>query len=169
MNRSLVITIIVAAVVVVLVGAGALAIGLNMGKSQAARGGGARFGGASGGFGGPGGGGQGGADTGGPGGFRGAGRGFGGFGRGMGGPGGFRQGANGQAFLSGKVISKDKTSVTVSLPQGGSKTVYLSGSTNIQKVGRGTAADISVGETVTAVGTTASDGSVNGESLTVLK
>jgi hypothetical protein len=166
MNRSLIITIIVAAVVVVLVGAGALAIGLNMGKSQAA--GGGRFGGqGAGGFGGQGGG----ADTGGPGGgFRGGqGRGFGGFGRGMGGPSGFRQGANGQAFLSGKVISKDKTSVTVSLPQGGSKTVYLSGSTNIQKVSKGAPADISVGETVTAVGTATSDGSVNGENVAVLK
>lgn len=97
-----------------------------------------------------------------------------GSGRGMGGPagppqGGFRSGPDGGAFVGGKVISKDKDSVTVSLPQGGSKTVYLSKSTRFQMLSAGSAADISVGETITAVGNTGPDGSVTARAITMSK
>ncbi len=83
--------------------------------------------------------------------------------------GGYRTGPDGTGMVAGKVISKEKGSITVSLPQGGSKTVYLSGSTRYETITRGSAADVSVGETVTAFGTTGSDGAVTARSVTVVK
>lgn len=83
--------------------------------------------------------------------------------------GGYRSGPDGTGMVAGKVISKEKGSITVSLPQGGSKTVYLSGSTRYETITRGSAADVSVGETVTAFGTAGSDGGVTARSVTVVK
>jgi len=82
---------------------------------------------------------------------------------------GYRSGPDGTGMVAGKVISKEKGSITVSLPQGGSKTVYLSGSTRYETITRGSAADVSVGETVTAFGTAGSDGGVTARSVTVVK
>lgn len=152
-----VVTIIVVVALVVAVGAGAFLLGRGMaaGSQQAGSLSGAA-------------GGQRGAGAPGGGAF---GRGFGG---GMGGPGGFpqggfRSGPNAAAFVGGKVISKDKDSITVSTPQGGSKTVYVSGATRFETISPGSIADVSVGETVTAAGNTGSDGSITARAVTIVK
>ncbi len=155
--QNKILMVIVAAIVAVAVGAGAFLVGMRMGGARAtvsaAANSGANRSGWQGGQGGPPGAG---------------GRGM--MGRDGKGPQGFlRQGPDGTAFVGGKVISKDKDSITVSTSQGGSKTVYLSSSTRVDTVRRGSIADISVGETVTAVGNTSSDGSITGRSVTVIK
>ncbi|RJQ50788.1 MAG: hypothetical protein C4521_13625 [Actinobacteria bacterium] len=151
-NRMLIVVIVVGLVLVAAVGGGAFLLGKGAGAATVAANAGSagrvRFGG---------------APTGGP-------DGFGPMGGGTGSPpaGGIRQGRNGMSFLAGKVIAKDKDSITVSLPEGGSKIVYLSDSTEVQTISSGTIADVSKGETVTASGT-ASDDAITARTITVQK
>jgi hypothetical protein len=73
----------------------------------------------------------------------------------------------GGGFASGTVLKKDATGLTLKLPEGGSKTVILSSTTQFVKSEKVTSADVSVGATVTAVGTAASDGSVTARLVTM--
>lgn len=143
-----VLVIVVAATVTLLVGAGGFLLGTRIGATRQT----GQLPGAPGMGGGPGGGFVPGAGA---------------AGRGGGPQGGFRSGPDGTGMVSGKIISKDKSSVTVSLPEGGSKIVYISGSTRYQTISRGSAAEMSVGETVTAFGTTGSDGGVTARAVTI--
>jgi hypothetical protein len=68
-------------------------------------------------------------------------------------------------FVAGEIISKDATSITIKLPDGGSKIVFLSASTTISKSVNGTIADLEVGKTVTVDGKTNTDGSVTAQGV----
>ena len=77
-------------------------------------------------------------------------------------------GANrGGGFATGTVLKKDATGLTLKLTDGGSKTVILSSTTQFVKSEKVTVADVSVGATVTAIGTAASDGSITARLITL--
>jgi len=87
---------------------------------------------------------------------------------GAGGAGGARSGRGGQGgagFVNGEVLSKDTTSITVKLANGGSKIIFVSTSTAVQKTSAGTIADIIVGSQITANGQANADGSVNATTI----
>jgi hypothetical protein len=73
---------------------------------------------------------------------------------------GFQRGAG---MISGEVAAKDATSITVKIPNGGSKIVFFSASTTITKSTEGLSDDIVVGAPVTIAGTQNSDGSVSAQ------
>jgi hypothetical protein len=82
---------------------------------------------------------------------------------------GFRgtRGANGGSAVMGTILSQDAQSITVSLRNGGSQVIFLSGSTGIMKSVSGTATDLAVGQNIVATGTTNSDGSLTATSVQI--
>ncbi len=83
-------------------------------------------------------------------------------------------GRNGAGFTSGKIISKDATSITVQLMTGGtgstasgSKIIFLDGNTKVLKQAIGTLADLAVGTEVSVTGTPNADGSVNATAVQI--
>ncbi|NTW23000.1 hypothetical protein HGA34_05715 [Candidatus Falkowbacteria bacterium] len=72
---------------------------------------------------------------------------------------------NGGGFINGEVIKKDDTSVTVKLPDGGSKIIFINASSSIMKSTAGSAADLEPGKTVSVNGTPNSDGSVTAQMI----
>lgn len=80
--------------------------------------------------------------------------------------GGSGRGAFGNATI-GQVIAKDTTSITVSLPNGGSKIILYSPTTMVLKTDAGTLNDITVGSTITASGTANTDGSITATSIQI--
>ncbi len=76
---------------------------------------------------------------------------------------GTRVGSN----VMGEIISKDDSSITVRLRDGGSKIVFLSPSTEVSVFTSGTANDLSVGTTVVAGGSANDDGSITAQTIQV--
>ncbi|MEI7497793.1 MAG: hypothetical protein WCK11_00735 [Candidatus Falkowbacteria bacterium] len=98
-----------------------------------------------------------------------------GFGSGQAGRGamgqGFR-GPNGQGranggFINGEVLKKDAQSVTVKLPDGGSKIAFISGNTAILKTATGSLTDVIIGENVSINGNPNTDGSVTAQTISI--
>lgn len=85
---------------------------------------------------------------------------------GQGGPGG-PGGANGMTPVRGQVVSQANGSVTIKLIDGSSKIVDITSKTSISKTTTGSVSDLKSGETVTAIGTTNSDGSVTAQTVLV--
>ncbi|RJQ36982.1 hypothetical protein C4559_04630 [Candidatus Microgenomates bacterium] len=84
----------------------------------------------------------------------------------------FRQrmgGTGGQNFrpVRGEILSKDDKSLTVKLPDGSSKIVFLSGKTVFLKSSTGSKDDLKSGENVVAMGTENSDGSITAQDIQI--
>ena len=75
-----------------------------------------------------------------------------------------RAGGFGGATI-GEIISQDSSSLTIKLRDGGSKVVFFSADTKINKMDAGSLADLKVGESVMANGTANADGSVTAQSI----
>ncbi|CAN5753717.1 hypothetical protein BH11PAT2_BH11PAT2_01900 [soil metagenome] len=86
--------------------------------------------------------------------------------------GGARTGARTGGFAgaggtAGKVIAKDDKSITVQLPTGGSKIVFVTSTTPVSKDSNGTLADVAVGTEVIVAGTANADGSISAQSVRI--
>lgn len=85
-----------------------------------------------------------------------------------GGGGGFnRGGAAGGGFASGEILSIDEESITIKLPDGGSRLVFFSDSSEITKSAEGSVADLATGTSITVMGTSNDDGSVTATSIQI--
>lgn len=71
----------------------------------------------------------------------------------------------GSGFITGDVIAKDATSITVKMRDGSTKIVLYSGTTQVTKSASGSASDVLVGSPVLVQGSSNSDGSVTAQSI----
>jgi len=85
-------------------------------------------------------------------------------GRGPGAGGAARMGGG---FTAGEILAKDATSITLKLMDGGSKIVFLSDTTKINKAAEGTKDDLAVGTQVVVMGTSGTEGSVTATSVQI--
>lgn len=84
---------------------------------------------------------------------------------GMGGANGGQRAGNMAGFVSGEIISKDISSMTLKLQDGGSKIILFSESTQVMKNIAGSADDIAIGGRVTVTGAPNQDGSITANSI----
>lgn len=78
---------------------------------------------------------------------------------------GARGGINSGGLISGQILSIDSTTMTVKLNNGGSKIVFYSPVTKVEKTVSGLVTDVVIGNQVMITGTTNSDGSINATSI----
>ncbi len=71
----------------------------------------------------------------------------------------------GANFLTGEVIDKDEQSLTLKMPDGSSKIIFFSGSTQISKTTEGSINDIEVGKQIMVSGDQNADGSYTAKTI----
>jgi len=81
--------------------------------------------------------------------------------------GGAGRGGNGGGFAVGQIIAKDDTSITIKGPDGSSKSIFFSGSTQVGKIAQGSSNDLVVGQMITTNGQTNADGSIAAQSIQI--
>jgi hypothetical protein len=96
--------------------------------------------------------------------FQGAGQGQG---SGQGAGGGRMMARNNGGFVAGEILKKDDKSVTIKLPDGGSKIVYIADATTVSKSVDGVKDDLTEGANIMVTGTANSDGSVIAEVIQI--
>ena len=69
---------------------------------------------------------------------------------------------------SGSITAKDDKSITIKLTSGSMKTIYYTSSTTVSKQSSGSIDDLTVGTTISAMGTSNSDGSVAAQTIQVM-
>jgi uncharacterized protein YneF (UPF0154 family) len=72
-----------------------------------------------------------------------------------------------QGFILGEVISKDEKSLTVKLPDGSTRIVFLSESTQILKSVQGNIQDIEIGKQVIVSGEQTTEGSLTAKTIQI--
>ncbi len=72
---------------------------------------------------------------------------------------------NGQNVATGEIISKDDSTITLKLSDGGSKIIFYSDSTQISKTIEATTNDLQVGETLMVNGQANDDGSLTAQTI----
>ena len=87
-----------------------------------------------------------------------------------------RGGRSGGGFVSGEILSKDATSITIKLNNNdptatttgtGSKIIFVDTSTTVSKMASGSLNDLNAGTQVSITGTTNADGSVTAKSIQI--
>jgi hypothetical protein len=76
---------------------------------------------------------------------------------------GARMGGGG--FVAGEIISKDDKSITLKVSDGGSKIIFYSDSTEIQKSIKGSSSDLEMGKMISVGGTANQDGSITAKTI----
>jgi len=76
------------------------------------------------------------------------------------------RGRNGNGAV-GTILNVDANSMTVKLQDGSSKIVLLTGTTSINKAATAAISDLTVGQTVSAFGTTNTDGSITATNVQI--
>jgi hypothetical protein len=77
------------------------------------------------------------------------------------------RGGSAGGFVNGEVLSVDSKSITVKLRDGGSKIIFFSPTTKVEKTVDGATVDVVVGKQVMIMGATNSDGSINATSIQI--
>jgi len=80
--------------------------------------------------------------------------------------GGMRGGMNGSP-VSGEIIAKDASSITIKTQDGSTKIVLVGGSTQVMKTAAGSLGDLSNGTNVVVTGSANSDGSLTAQSVQI--
>ena len=76
-------------------------------------------------------------------------------------------GRRGGGFANGTILSMTPTSITISLQNGGSQTIYFTNNTPIMKSVAGIPTDLQIGQNITVTGTANADGSLAAQSVSI--
>lgn len=78
-----------------------------------------------------------------------------------------RGGRSANGMTSGEILSRDATSLTIQMRDGGSRIIFLAGSTQVIKADPGTTTDLMSGEQITAIGGANADGSMTAQTIQI--